>query len=69
MWALGYLGTGQNDKALERLTITAANPRDPLGGKELVFISVNAFSDPVLDQPEFAEARKNLAFAGLEEVN
>jgi len=69
MWALGYLGTGQNDKALERLTVTAANPRDALGGKELVFIHVNAFSDPVLDQPEFAEARKSFALTGLKEIN
>jgi tetratricopeptide (TPR) repeat protein len=64
MWALGYLGTRQYDKALEQLENMAASPFD-LGGMESALIQVNAFSDPALDQPEFVEVRKRLGFQSL----
>jgi len=61
LWAIGYLGTGQNDKALEQLEIAAASPFD-LGNMESAIIKVNAFSDPVLDEPRFVELRSKLGF-------
>jgi len=61
MWAIAYLGTGQYEKALEQLEITASNPFDS-GIMESAIIKVNAFSDPVLDEPRFVELRSKLGF-------
>jgi TolB-like protein/thioredoxin-like negative regulator of GroEL len=61
MWAIAYLGTGQYEKALEQLEITASSPFDS-GIMESAIIKVNAFSDPVLDEPRFVELRSKLGF-------
>jgi hypothetical protein len=61
-WALAYLAIGEQERALEWLN-TAAENRIPDGGfMVLWWLRANAFSDPVLEQPEFVEVRSRLGF-------
>jgi tetratricopeptide (TPR) repeat protein len=69
LWAMAYLGLGRNDEALASLKIAAADPSEDLGNAETTFIRINAFADPVLERPEFAEVRRGFAFTGVEEIN
>jgi hypothetical protein len=66
---MAYLGLGRNDEALASLKIAAADPSEDLGNAETTFIRINAFADPVLERPEFAEVRRGFAFTGVEEIN
>jgi TolB-like protein/Tfp pilus assembly protein PilF len=61
-WADAYMGIGDYDEALNQLNVAAEQPeriRSPLASQA---IRVNAWSDPMLEQAEFVEARNRLAF-------
>ena len=63
-WALGYLAIGDQEQALDWL-VQASESHYPENWTDVEFdIATNAFADPVLDQPEFAEARSRLGFRG-----
>jgi len=62
LWALGYLGTGENDLAFEQLELSVDNPTGTLLYTETAFMKANVFSDPVLNEPRFVELRSKLGF-------
>ncbi len=64
-WALGHLAIGQDQEALDWLQTIAANKEENRPSPELTFLRVNAFSDPILDQPGFVAVRERLGFTDL----
>ncbi len=61
--AIGNLGIGNRETALEMLREVADNPAEHIFRVEEAILHVNAFGDPVLDQPEFVEVRLRLGFS------
>jgi len=61
-WVLANLGIGDQAEALRWLQIVADNPGPYANFIMLANVARNAFADPVLDQPEFAEARRAIGF-------
>jgi TolB-like protein len=59
-WALAFLGIGDEERALDSLLEASDVTRGGEGYLALTFLAGNAFSDPVLEQREFVEARTSL---------
>jgi tetratricopeptide (TPR) repeat protein len=59
-WAMAYLGIGDEELALEFLLAASDVTHGGEGYMALTFLAGNAFSDPVLEQRKFAEARGRL---------
>ena|GEM_PF-515856 len=59
-WALAYLGIGDQKRALDFLLMASDVTRGGEGYLALTFLAGNAFSDPVLEQQPFVEARRSL---------
>ena len=60
-----HLAVGNYDQALEWLRVAAdkiENQELDAGYYYIVIIRANPLSDPILDQPEFAEVRSRLGF-------
>lgn len=59
-WALSYLGVGDEERALEFLESASDVTQGGEGYLALTYLVGNAFSDPVLEQRMFVEARRRL---------
>jgi TolB-like protein/Flp pilus assembly protein TadD len=59
-WALTYLGIGDEKRALEFLESASDVTQGGEGYLALTYLVGNAFSDPVLEQRTFVEARRRL---------
>ncbi len=64
-WALLYLAIGDEVQALHWLQTAADIQTTDAGYISLVYVAQNIFSDPVLNQSEFVEARQRLGFPEL----
>jgi len=64
-WAWASLALRDRDRALELLTTVAVErvPNDGAWGSSLGELQVNAYGDPILDEPEFIAVRSRLGFA------
>jgi TolB-like protein/Tfp pilus assembly protein PilF len=60
--ALGYLGVGDNDRAYEQLKLSIDDTTGVQLFIEVTLMKVNAFSDPVLNEPRFVELRSKMGF-------
>jgi TolB-like protein len=60
-WAIAALSTGDTDVALQWLEHAAGRRTLGADAGALALISLNLWSDPVLDRPEFVEVRNRLA--------
>jgi TolB-like protein len=61
-WTLAYLGIGDEDRALDFLMTASDTTQGGEGYLALTFLLGNAFSDPVLDQQKFVEARRSVGY-------
>jgi hypothetical protein len=61
--ALAHLGVGREEEALGYILKAAANPYVGESFTSYNALVLNAYNDPVLDKPEFREAREQLNFA------
>jgi TolB-like protein/Flp pilus assembly protein TadD len=59
-WIEAYLAIGDEDEALIQLNIAIESRQDR---ESLVNEKYNSYADPVLDKPEFLEARRKLGFS------
>jgi len=62
---LAHLARGEEEKAFQRLDEAAAEKAPYEAFNLLMSIVANTFNDPVLDKPEFTEARHKLEFTDL----
>ena len=62
-WSLAYLGIGDEEHALEFLIAASDVRRGGEGYLALTYLAGNAFSDPVLEQRAFVEARRRLGWS------
>jgi tetratricopeptide (TPR) repeat protein len=62
-WSLAYLGIGDEVRALEFLLAASDSSRGGEGYLALTYLTGNAFNDPVLQQPPFVEARRELGWS------
>ena len=61
-WARTYMGVGNYDEALRQINRAIANP-DLIRRHEMIDrIMINEWSDPLLESPEWIEARNQLAY-------
>ena len=64
-WATLYLAVGDEEQVLDWLRMAAGSRIADAGFIDLAHIAKDIFSDPVLSQPEFVEARERLGFIDL----
>ncbi len=62
VWALAYLSMKDYQRALDSMTTIIEKPTLVSNLFTFMFIRENAWSDPVLEQPEFLEVRRQLEF-------
>jgi tetratricopeptide (TPR) repeat protein len=62
IWVWGHLALGEPARALQLLSQAVENPQHRQEIFVRTFIKQNSWSDPVLEEPDFAIARKGLAF-------
>ncbi len=62
-WAIAYLGVGDHKRALDWLKLAAESRNPGEGGVNVTtMLARNAWSDSILNQPEFVEVRSRLGF-------
>ena len=61
-WVLGYMATGDDERAFHWLNEAADNPEPYEGYIMLTMLKINAFADPLLDEPRFRKVRSRLGF-------
>jgi hypothetical protein len=59
---MAHLARGEKPKALSRLVEAARDPAPYEAFDLLMAIAANVYRDPILDEPEFAAARRELSF-------
>jgi len=64
-WTMAYLGTGDEARALDSLTMAAETSQGGEGFVALTLLLGNAFNDPVLEQPAFVGARRRIGLRDL----
>ena len=62
VWALLYLAIDDQRQALYWLADAADNPQPYESHVVLMWLKINIWQDPVLDQPEFVAVRSRLGF-------
>jgi tetratricopeptide (TPR) repeat protein len=61
-WAMLYIGVGDYSQALDALNTAIENPSLLTHFHPFTIIMQNAYLDPILEQPEWMEARSRLGF-------
>jgi TolB-like protein len=61
-WAMAWLAIGDEERSLEFLSAASDAVRNGEGYMALTFLAGNAFSDPVLEQQRFVDARRKLGW-------
>jgi len=61
-WAMVWLGIGDEERSLEFLLAASDATRNGEGYVALTLLAGNAFSDPVLEQQRFVDARRKLGW-------